>query len=155
MLYGLAWAALERFARGHGVPVVETQAGKSSLPWDHPLNLGAIGVTGSPAANDAARQADLVIAIGSRLQDFTTGSRSLFAAPVLGINVQALDAHKCGGSTLVADARLALEALACRAWVIGRPTLAGARPASDAPTSWRQRVRHADIGGTHHRRIAV
>lgn len=111
VLYSQAWDALDRFARSHGVPVVETQAGKSSLHWDHPLNLGAIGVTGSPAANDAAREADLVIAIGSRLQDFTTGSRSLFAAPVLGINVLASDARKCGGTTLVADARLALDAL--------------------------------------------
>lgn len=111
VLYSLAWEALDLFARSHGVPVAETQAGKSSLRWDHPLNLGAIGVTGSPAANDAAREADLVIAVGSRLQDFTTGSRSLFTAPVLGINVLASDARKCAGTTLVADARSALNAL--------------------------------------------
>jgi len=111
VLYGQAWEALARFAQSHGVPVAETQAGKSSLRWDHPLNLGAIGVTGSPAANDTARQADLVIAIGSRLQDFTTGSHSLFHAPVLGVNVLASDARKCKGTTLVADAKLALEAL--------------------------------------------
>ncbi len=111
VLYSQAWEALDRFARAHGVPVAETQAGKSSLHWDHPLNLGAIGVTGSPAANDSAREADLVIAIGSRLQDFTTGSRSLFGAPVLGINVLASDALKCGGTSLVADARVALDAL--------------------------------------------
>jgi 3D-(3,5/4)-trihydroxycyclohexane-1,2-dione acylhydrolase (decyclizing) len=67
-----------RFARAHGVPVAETQAGKGSLAWDHPLNVGAIGVTGSPAANDCAREADLVIAVGTRLQDFTTGSHTLF-----------------------------------------------------------------------------
>jgi 3D-(3,5/4)-trihydroxycyclohexane-1,2-dione acylhydrolase (decyclizing) len=111
VLYSQAWDALAGFARQHGIPVAETQAGKSSLPWDHSLNLGAIGVTGSPAANDTAREADLVIAIGSRMQDFTTGSRSLFQAPVLGINVHAHDARKCGGATLVADARLALAAL--------------------------------------------
>jgi len=111
VLYSQAWQVLDQFARSHGVPVAETQAGKSSLHWDHPLNLGAMGVTGSPSANDAAREADLLIAIGSRLQDFTTGSRSLFTAPVLGINVRASDALKCGGSALVADARLALDAL--------------------------------------------
>ena len=111
VLYSQAWDALDRFARAHGVPVAETQAGKGSLRWDHPLNLGAVGVTGSPAANDSAREADLVIAIGSRLQDFTTGSRSLFGAPVLGINVLASDALKCGGAGLVADARLALDGL--------------------------------------------
>lgn len=111
VLYSHAWDTLDRFARSHGMPVAETQAGKSSLRWDHPLNLGAIGVTGSPAANEAAREADLVIAVGSRLQDFTTGSRSLFTAPVIGINVLAGDTLKCGGIPLVADARLALDAL--------------------------------------------
>ncbi len=112
VLYSQAWETLDAFARTHGVPVAETQAGKGSLAWDHPQNLGAMGVTGSPAANNAARDADLVIAIGSRLQDFTTGSRSLFAAPVLGINVHGADALKCGGTALVGDAGLALAALA-------------------------------------------
>ncbi len=112
VLYSQAWEALARFASAHGVPVTETQAGKGSLRWDHPMNLGAIGVTGSPGANAMAREADLIIAIGTRLQDFTTGSHSLFASkPVLGINVSALDARKCRGATLVADAREALSAL--------------------------------------------
>lgn len=112
VLYSGAGDLLAQFARDHGIPVGETQAGKSSLPWDHPLNLGAIGVTGSPAANAAAREADLVIAVGSRLQDFTTGSHSLFAGtPVLGINVSTFDARKCAGRTLVADAQQALRAL--------------------------------------------
>ncbi|KAB8041921.1 3D-(3,5/4)-trihydroxycyclohexane-1,2-dione acylhydrolase (decyclizing), partial [Janthinobacterium rivuli] len=78
VLYGKAGAALRAFAERHGIPVAETQAGKSSLPWDHPLQLGAIGVTGSPAANALAAQADVVLAVGTRLQDFTTGSNSLF-----------------------------------------------------------------------------
>lgn len=112
VLYSQAGEALSQFASAHGIPVAETQAGKGSLPWNHPLNLGAIGVTGSPAANTTARESDLIIAIGSRLQDFTTGSRSLFSAiPVLGINVSALDARKCRGTTLVADAREVLSEL--------------------------------------------
>ena len=112
VLYSQAWDALATFARKHGVPVAETQAGKSSLAWDHPLNLGAIGVTGSPAANAAAHEADLVLALGTRLQDFTTGSRSLFShARILGLNVQALDARKQHGTALVADARSGLEQL--------------------------------------------
>ena len=79
MLYGDATDALRTFAERHGIPVAETQAGKSALAWDHPLNAGAIGVTGSPAANELAHDADCVLAVGTRLQDFTTGSNTLFA----------------------------------------------------------------------------
>jgi 3D-(3,5/4)-trihydroxycyclohexane-1,2-dione acylhydrolase (decyclizing) len=112
VLYGRAWEALAGFAEKHGIPMAETQAGKGSLRWDHPLNLGAIGVTGAPSANAVAAEADLVIAVGTRLQDFTTGSNRLFAGKrVLGINVSALDARKCQGSTLVADAAVALASL--------------------------------------------
>ncbi len=113
VLYSQAWKELAAFALAHGIPVAETQSGKSSLRWDDALNVGAIGVTGSPAANLLARQADTVLAIGTRLQDFSTGSNSLFTqARVLGINVQAADAAKSGALTLVADARTALEQLA-------------------------------------------
>ncbi|MEO8857452.1 MAG: 3D-(3,5/4)-trihydroxycyclohexane-1,2-dione acylhydrolase (decyclizing) [Burkholderiaceae bacterium] len=112
VLYSQAWDALAAFAHRHGIPVAETQAGKSSLPWNDPLNLGAVGVTGSPAANSAAREADLVLAIGTRLQDFTTGSHSLFTrAQILALNVQALDARKRGQVALVADARIGLAQL--------------------------------------------
>ena len=112
VLYSQAWDALDAFARKHGVPVAETQAGKSSLAWDHPLNMGAVGVTGSPAANALARDADVVLAIGTRLQDFTTGSRSLFAqARILSLNVQVHDARKHRGTALVADARTGLAQL--------------------------------------------
>ena len=112
VLYSQAWDALRSFAEAHGIPVAESQAGKGSLPWDHPLNLGGIGVTGSPAANQAAREADLVFAIGTRLQDFTTGSHSLFAhLPLLSLNVQAVDAAKRHGTPLVADARTGLQQL--------------------------------------------
>src|SRR5579862_3107311 len=78
VLYGLATEALRAFVDTHGVPVAETQAGKGALPWDHPMQAGSIGVTGSPAANSLARAADVVLAVGTRLQDFTTGSRSMF-----------------------------------------------------------------------------
>ncbi|NRR30684.1 3D-(3,5/4)-trihydroxycyclohexane-1,2-dione acylhydrolase (decyclizing) [Oxalobacteraceae bacterium] len=112
VLYGLAGDALRSFAERHGVPVAETQAGKGALPWDHPLQLGAIGVTGSPAANLLAADADLVLAVGTRLQDFTTGSNSLFAkAELISLNVNAFDALKRRGVSLQADAKLGLNKL--------------------------------------------
>ena len=95
--YAQAEAALAQFAARTGVPVAETQAGKGALPWDHPQAVGSIGVTGSSAANAAAAGADLVVGIGTRLQDFTTGSRALFAHPdraLMQVNVAAFDAHK-------------------------------------------------------------
>ena len=119
VLYSEAGAVLCEFCERHGVPVAETQAGKSSLAWDHALNLGAIGVTGSPAANAMAQDADLVLAVGTRLQDFSTGSHALFAsARVLSLNVQAFDAHKWGGTALVCDALVGLRSLstACQGW---------------------------------------
>jgi 3D-(3,5/4)-trihydroxycyclohexane-1,2-dione acylhydrolase (decyclizing) len=111
VLYSQAGAALAEFARLHGVPVAETQAGKGSLAWNEPLNVGAVGVTGAPSANALAREADVVIAVGTRLQDFTTGSHALFAADArcLAINAQTLDAGKRGSVALVADARVALQ----------------------------------------------
>jgi len=112
VLYSEAGRALAAFAKTHGIPVAETQAGKGSVAWNDPLNLGAIGVTGSPAANDCAREADLALAVGTRLQDFTTGSHSLFTqARLLGLNVQPHDAHKWHGEALVCDARTGLAAL--------------------------------------------
>ncbi|HEX7933863.1 MAG TPA: 3D-(3,5/4)-trihydroxycyclohexane-1,2-dione acylhydrolase (decyclizing) [Paraburkholderia sp.] len=112
VLYARATDALRRFAAAHGVPVAETQAGKGALAWDDPLNVGALGVTGSPAANDLAHDADCVLAIGTRLQDFTTGSNTLFTqAHVIGINANAFDALKHRAHVVEADARLALDAL--------------------------------------------
>ncbi len=119
VLYSQAWVALREFADAFGIPVTETHAGKSSLPWDHPLNLGAVGVTGSPAANEMLREADVVLAVGTRLQDFTTGSHSLFAnAQLLSLNVQPHDAQKWSGTAMVADARVGLDQLraACNGW---------------------------------------
>jgi 3D-(3,5/4)-trihydroxycyclohexane-1,2-dione acylhydrolase (decyclizing) len=113
VLYGHATDALHAFAAAHGVPVAETQAGKGALAWNDPLNTGALGVTGSPAANALAHDADCVLAIGTRLQDFTTGSNTLFTqADVIGINANAFDGLKHRGLVVEADARLALGALA-------------------------------------------
>ncbi|MFP3553902.1 3D-(3,5/4)-trihydroxycyclohexane-1,2-dione acylhydrolase (decyclizing) [Paraburkholderia sp. SIMBA_049] len=115
VLYGHATDALKAFATRHGIPVAETQAGKSALAWDDPLNLGSLGVTGSPGANEIAHEADCVLAVGTRLQDFTTGSNTLFTqAQVIGINANAFDAIKHRGCIVQADARLALEALSSR-----------------------------------------
>ena len=114
VLYSQASQVLANFAEVHGVPVAETQAGKSSLPHDHRLNMGSIGVTGSSASNRLAREADVVLAVGTRLQDFTTGSWALFQNPkvdIIALNVQPFDAGKHGAMPLVADARAGLEAL--------------------------------------------
>ncbi len=107
-------AALSAFAEAHGIPVVETQAGKSSLPFTHSMNMGAVGVSGTSAANDVCNEADLVLAIGTRLQDFTTGSWTLFqnaAAKIIGLNTQSFDAHKHRSLPLVCDAKVGLEEL--------------------------------------------
>ncbi len=112
--YSEANAALDRFARQAGIPVAETQAGKGALPYDHPLNVGAIGVTGTRAANLIAREADLVIGIGTRYTDFTTASKTAFQNPdvrFLNINVAEFDAYKHAALPLVADARVTLEEL--------------------------------------------
>jgi 3D-(3,5/4)-trihydroxycyclohexane-1,2-dione acylhydrolase (decyclizing) len=114
VIYSGAEAALAAFATAHDIPVVETQAGKSALAFDHPLNFGPVGVTGASSANLVCETADLVIGIGTRFQDFTTGSWALFKNParrLLSINVQPHDAYKHGALHLVADAKIALEAI--------------------------------------------
>lgn len=112
--YSDATDSLRRFAESTGIGVSETQAGKGSLPFDHPQSLGAIGVTGGLAANRIAREADVVIVVGSRLSDFTTASRTAFQHPslrVIAINVTELDAYKIGALPLVGDARATLDEL--------------------------------------------
>jgi 3D-(3,5/4)-trihydroxycyclohexane-1,2-dione acylhydrolase (decyclizing) len=112
--YGHATDALSAFAEAHQIPVVETQAGKSALPWDHPMNFGPIGVTGASSANSVCGDADLVLGVGTRFQDFTTGSWSLFQNParrLVSLNVQAYDAAKHGAEPLCCDAKAGLEAL--------------------------------------------
>lgn len=112
--YSDATATLTSFAERHGIPVAETQAGKSALPHDHPLNMGAIGVTGTSAANALAADADVILAVGTRLQDFTTGSWALFRDPsrrIVMLNVQSYDAVKHLAQPLIADAQAGLDAL--------------------------------------------
>jgi 3D-(3,5/4)-trihydroxycyclohexane-1,2-dione acylhydrolase (decyclizing) len=121
VIYSEATEELRRFAEATGIPVAETQAGKGSLPYDHPRNVGAIGATGTTAANALAREADVVVGIGTRWSDFTTASRTVFAAPgvrFVNVNVAAFDAAKHAGVAVVADARSALDALtdALRGW---------------------------------------
>ena len=114
VLYSEAEEALTRFCETHGLPAGETQAGKSSLPDGHALNMGAVGVTGTAAANALASEADLIVAIGTRLQDFTTGSRTLFQGAgrqILSINVLPYDAEKHRAQPMVADVGAALAGL--------------------------------------------
>ncbi|ALP63451.1 3D-(3,5/4)-trihydroxycyclohexane-1,2-dione acylhydrolase (decyclizing) [Paraburkholderia caribensis] len=152
VLYGRATDALKAFATRYGIPVAETQAGKSALAWDDPLNLGSLGVTGSPGANDIAHDADCVLAVGTRLQDFTTGSNTLFTqAQVIGINANAFDAIKHRGCIVQADARLALDALSSRleGW---RADAAWTSRAQQRAGEWRdivQKLTHApqDVAG--------
>ncbi len=127
VLYSGASGELARFSAATGIPVCETQGGKSALPDDDALNMAAVGVTGTGAANRLAAEADLVLAIGTRLQDFTTGSWALFGAEhktIIGLNVQPFDAGKHRALPLVADAREGLL------------ELGGAIGGWKAPESW-------------------
>jgi 3D-(3,5/4)-trihydroxycyclohexane-1,2-dione acylhydrolase (decyclizing) len=115
VIYSEATAALRAFCEQTGIPVGETQAGKGSLPYDHPSALGGIGVTGTFAANRIAAEADVVIGIGTRWSDFTTASKTAFRHPdvrFVNVNVADFDAHKHAGVALVGDARATLERLA-------------------------------------------
>ncbi len=123
VLYSGAEALLGAFATRYGIPVTETQAGKGALAWDHPQNLGAVGATGGSAGNAVARDADLVLAIGTRLSDFPTASWTAWQDPDVrfaAINVAEMDAVKARAIPVVADARAALEELgellAARGW---------------------------------------
>ena len=113
--YSEATGALAAFVEETGIPVGETQAGKGALRYDHPCALGAVGVTGAPGANVLAREADLIIAVGTRLGDFATASKTAFQNPdvrFIGVNVAEFDAAKHAALPLVGDARVALEELA-------------------------------------------
>ncbi len=114
VIYSEATEDLRAFAEATGIPVTETQAGKGSLPYDHPQALGAVGSTGTTAANRMAREADVVVGIGTRYSDFTTASRTAFQHPgvrFVNINVAPIDAHKHAGVAVLADARETLRAL--------------------------------------------
>ncbi len=131
VIYSEATVALRAFVDATGIPVGETMAGRGALVSEHPLSLGAIGATGTAAANRLARMADLVIGIGTRWSDFTTASKSAFQDPdvrFINVNVASFDAAKLSGLPLHADARVTLEAL--------REALAGWR----APELWEARA---------------
>jgi 3D-(3,5/4)-trihydroxycyclohexane-1,2-dione acylhydrolase (decyclizing) len=115
VIYSEATYALRAFVEQTGIPVAETQAGKGSLPFDHPASLGAVGATGTFAANRIAAEADVVIGIGTRWSDFTTASKTAFRNPdvrYVNVNVADFDAAKLDGIAIVADARVTLERLA-------------------------------------------
>jgi 3D-(3,5/4)-trihydroxycyclohexane-1,2-dione acylhydrolase (decyclizing) len=115
VIYSCASDALRRFVEETGIPVAETQAGKGSLPYDHPAAIGAIGATGTSAANRIAKDADLVVGIGTRWTDFTTASKTAFQHPevrFVNVNVAEADVHKLGAVAVTADARVTLETLA-------------------------------------------
>lgn len=109
--YSLAESELQAFAQRHQIPVIETQAGKSSMLASDPLNAGAVGVTGVDSANDLAATADVVLAVGTRLQDFISGSNTLFTGKVIQLNVQPMDTIKYRAQSLLSDAKLGLDAL--------------------------------------------
>ena len=148
--YGDAFDALAQFATRHGIPVAETQAGKSALPWDHPLNLGSIGVTGSAAANEIAAQADVIIAVGTRLQDFTTASHTLFQNAqrrFVSINVCRHDVVKSGAVAVQGDAARSLAEIDA---LLGEPRARAdfAKRIKSLRTAWHEAVDAAtkDVG---------
>jgi 3D-(3,5/4)-trihydroxycyclohexane-1,2-dione acylhydrolase (decyclizing) len=119
VIYSAATEQLRAWVERSGIPVGETQAGKGSLPWDHALNLGPIGVTGGLAANRVAREADLVIGVGTRWSDFTTASHTAFPhARVLSVNIAAFDASKLWGRPLIGDAQTVLAEFARRHYTV-------------------------------------
>ncbi len=112
VIYSGAEAAVLEFAAKHNIPMVETQAGKGAVDWEEKLHFGSPGVTGTGCGNQLAATADLVIGVGTRFQDFTTGSWTVFSNPnrkLLSINIHGYDAAKRGAQALVSDARVALE----------------------------------------------
>jgi len=146
--YSNASAALDAFVRRTGIPVVDTQAGKGSLPWDHPAYVGPLGATGGLAANRLARDADLVVVVGSRLSDFTTASKTAWCAPdvrFIAINVAPQDAAKHGALPLAGDARATLAeldaALADRGYQVAPAYAAEAGALRDAWNAEVDRVR--------------
>ncbi len=142
--YSSALESFEQFVSHHQLPVGETQAGKGALPWDHKQNMGSIGVTGATAANKLFSEADLVIAVGTRLSDFTTGSRTLIhpEAKILSINVNSFDAVKHASQVLLGDAKLTLDLLnkALEGWLADKTWSA---KAETERVNWNKIVDHA------------
>ncbi|MHA1524404.1 MAG: 3D-(3,5/4)-trihydroxycyclohexane-1,2-dione acylhydrolase (decyclizing), partial [Alphaproteobacteria bacterium] len=148
-LYSGAIQALSEFASRHAIPLAETQAGKGGIKFDHPGNLGALGVTGTSAANELAAEADLILGVGTRLQDFTTGSRALFANParqLIQLNITAFDGHKHQAQPLVCDAKVGLEMLSAALGEYVAPK-AWSEQASRAIHNWNQAAEAATAPG--------
>lgn len=142
VVYSEAAAELRAFASATGIPVCDTHAGKGAINWDHPSAVGAVGATGSSAANALAQQADVVIGIGTRYSDFTTASHTIFADPdvrFVNINTLGFDAAKHGATMLQADAREALSALtqALAGWEVAP---AYRQEAIDLDAAWQREV---------------
>jgi 3D-(3,5/4)-trihydroxycyclohexane-1,2-dione acylhydrolase (decyclizing) len=138
VLYSEAEKDLIDFCARRGIPVAETQAGKSAMPVEHPLSMGAVGVTGTGAANQLATQADVILGVGTRFQDFTTGSWALFQNPdrrFISVNTQPFDAAKHRAVGVIGDAKVALVALDAElgAW---RAPAAQAETATQAKAEW-------------------
>ena len=149
VVYAEATEELRGLADAVGIPVCETQAGRGSLPSEHPLALGAVGATGTLAANRLAREADLVIGVGTRWSDFTTASKSAFQDPdvrFVNVNVASFDAAKHSGLALEADAKLALAALA-GALAGHRTDEAWTRRAGDEARAWGEEVERLTHAG--------
>lgn len=151
VIFSDATAALRAFVDQTGIPVGETQAGKGSLPYDHPACLGAIGVTGTLGANRMAREADLIIGIGTTYDDFTTASKTAFQNPevrFININISEFDACKHAALPLIGDARVTLEALrlALGDWQVDPAYRAQARAYNEAWDREVERIYHLEHG---------
>ncbi|MDP3197934.1 3D-(3,5/4)-trihydroxycyclohexane-1,2-dione acylhydrolase (decyclizing) [Tabrizicola sp.] len=136
VLYSGAEQSLLDFAKAHNIPLVETQAGKGAVDWEEPLHFGSPGVTGTGCGNELAAKADLVIGVGTRFQDFTTGSWTVFSNPdrkLLSINIHGFDAHKRAAQPLVSDAKVALQKISA---ALGSKRFA--EPDFGARTKWFQ-----------------
>jgi 3D-(3,5/4)-trihydroxycyclohexane-1,2-dione acylhydrolase (decyclizing) len=141
VVYSEASAELDALARATGIPVADTHAGKGAVRWNHPNSVGGVGSTGTPVANRLAREADVVIGVGTRYSDFTTASRTAFQNPdvkFVNLNVTAFDAAKQAATSLVADAREGLAALTAALSGVRFPT-----DYTDDVAAWQQRVEQA------------
>lgn len=141
--YSEAHEEFRKFAETTGIPFAETQAGKSAIVWDHPLNLGGVGVTGCSAANEIAREADVVIGVGTRYTDFTTASKWLFRedARFININVSEFQALKLDALPVVADAKRALPALLA---AVGGYKAPYTNEVSEARSRWQKELDRLD-----------
>ncbi|TXK80339.1 3D-(3,5/4)-trihydroxycyclohexane-1,2-dione acylhydrolase (decyclizing) [Paenibacillus sp. N3.4] len=143
VLYAVASKELAAFAEAFGIPVAETQAGKSSLPWNHPLQVGAVGVTGTLAANLIAKDADLIIGVGTRYSDFTTSSKSAFGHPdvqFVNLNISSFDSAKLNGVSVTADAKEGLRELLAALTAAGYASGYAAEEISSLKKQWDDEV---------------